>query len=107
LIKDLILQGDSMLDEKEMALMAQYQPHHCRQQQQQHEQRKQQQEAQNSSGNSRPQSSTSITRTTRSDQKTDTDLPQQQQLSNVIPVTDTNYLAPPTPTPRIRIHKAM
>ncbi|KAF9920543.1 hypothetical protein FBU30_009616 [Linnemannia zychae] len=35
MIKDLILQGDSILEDKELALMAQYQPHHCRQQQQQ------------------------------------------------------------------------
>ncbi|KAG0215290.1 hypothetical protein BGX33_001304 [Mortierella sp. NVP41] len=33
LIKDLILQGDSALEDKELALMAQYQPHHCWQQQ--------------------------------------------------------------------------
>ncbi|KAI7822219.1 hypothetical protein BC939DRAFT_477947 [Gamsiella multidivaricata] len=30
--------GDSVLEDKEMALMAQYQPHHCRQQQQQQQQ---------------------------------------------------------------------
>ncbi|KAF9428918.1 Asialoglycoprotein receptor 1 [Podila epigama] len=44
LIKDLILQGDSALDEKEQALMAQYQPYHCQQQQllQQQQQRQQQ-----------------------------------------------------------------
>ncbi|KAF9286233.1 hypothetical protein BGZ88_009183 [Linnemannia elongata] len=33
LIKDLILQGDSALEDKELALMAQYQPHHCWQKQ--------------------------------------------------------------------------
>ncbi|KAF8948916.1 hypothetical protein BGZ47_001125 [Haplosporangium gracile] len=33
LIKDLILQGDAVLEDKELALMAQYQPHHCWQQQ--------------------------------------------------------------------------
>ncbi|KAG0274239.1 hypothetical protein BGZ95_009977 [Linnemannia exigua] len=43
LIKDLILQGDSALEDKELALMAQYQPHHCwQQQQQQHHQQYQQ-----------------------------------------------------------------
>ncbi|KAG0290147.1 hypothetical protein BGZ96_006365 [Linnemannia gamsii] len=35
MIKDLILQGDSALEDKELALMAQYQPHHCWQQQHQ------------------------------------------------------------------------
>ncbi|KAF9946163.1 hypothetical protein BGZ70_003372, partial [Mortierella alpina] len=38
LIKDLILQGDSALEDKEQAMMAQYQPQHCRQQQQQQQQ---------------------------------------------------------------------
>ncbi|CAO3572255.1 unnamed protein product [Mortierella alpina] len=44
LIKDLILQGDSALDDKEQAMMAQYQPQHCRQQQQQQQQQQHQQQ---------------------------------------------------------------
>jgi hypothetical protein len=109
LINDLILQDDSILDEKEMAMMAQYQPHHRRQQQQQqqHQQELQKQQIQKQ----KEAQSHSATVAAKPAQRTDVDLlqqlSQQHRPTSHIPAMDTNYLAPPTPTPRIRIHKAL
>ncbi|KAG0341208.1 hypothetical protein BG005_003042 [Podila minutissima] len=134
LIKDLILQGDDALDEKEQALMAQYQPYHCQQQlllQQQKQQMKHQHPHQHQQKGPRrssvatvdPMAPSSLTRQSSSgsgSRATDDDMPafvptttttktqqqqqQQQQQRPTIPAIDTNYLAPP---PRIYIHKPL
>ncbi|KAG0018123.1 hypothetical protein BGZ82_000537, partial [Podila clonocystis] len=122
LIKDLILQGDDALDEKEQALMAQYQPYHCQQQlliQQQKQQMKHQhqQKGLHRSGVATvdPMVASSLTRqnSSGSDSRAeDDDMPafvptttfKTQQQRPTIPAIDTNYLAPP---PRIYIHKPL
>lgn len=124
LIKDLILQGDDALDEKEQALMAQYQPYHCQQQlliqqhkQQMKHQHQHQQKAPRQSSVTMvdPVATGSLTRQSSlgSGSRAKDDDPvfvptttthTQQQQRPTIPAIDTNYLAPP---PRIYIHKPL
>ncbi|KAF9915992.1 Asialoglycoprotein receptor 1 [Lobosporangium transversale] len=134
LIKDLILQGDSVLEDKEMALMAQYQPHRCWQQQQQQQQSNGVNRHRRGSSikiitdNVKPNSpileddlpddqfpssiafsgSGSITTTLAASMPlsaaTTKHQHQHQQHKTDIPPIDTNYLAPP---PRILIHKPL
>ncbi|KAF9433796.1 Asialoglycoprotein receptor 1 [Entomortierella beljakovae] len=127
LIKDLILQGDSALEDKEMALMAQYQPYHCRQQQQQ-QQQQQHSRLQTQRGsvsltvktshglaskNSEPRqqglaaeasSSSMLSVPKRTHGGDNNNNPNTINTHTNIPTIDTNYLAPP---PRILIHKPL
>ncbi|KAF8983124.1 hypothetical protein BGZ46_010859 [Entomortierella lignicola] len=124
LIKDLILQGDSMLEDKEMAHMAQYQPHHCRQQQQ-HQQSRQGSGASLTIKTKDPKPRSSPIQVKHSKEyhttveldtgaspgallavPTETprdSLAKNHNQSKLSPI-DTNYLAPP---PRILIHRAL
>ncbi|KAG0018568.1 Asialoglycoprotein receptor 1 [Entomortierella chlamydospora] len=117
LIKDLILQGDSALEDKEMELMAQYQPHHHHHRQQQQQQQLQsRQQAWQGSGSSLtakaslkrqqgPSSSGASPSSALLAVPTETSggsLAVKRNQNN-IPAIDTNYLAPP----RILIHKAL
>ncbi|KAF9161180.1 hypothetical protein BGX21_008165 [Mortierella sp. AD011] len=118
LIKDLILQGDSALEDKEMELMAQYQPHHhhhrqLQQQQQQQQQQQLQSRQQNRQGNGssltaktslkRQQGPSSSGALLAVPTETSGGSLAMKRNQNNIPAIDTNYLAPP----RILIHKAL
>ncbi|KAF9900761.1 hypothetical protein EC991_006916 [Linnemannia zychae] len=101
LIKDLILQGDSALEDKELALMAQYQPHHCWQQQQQHVT---QQAAVTAAATSAPSKAVARRASLEPTDKSSTNANQASSAPALIIPSPRDYLAPP---PRILVHKAL
>ncbi|KAK3832809.1 MAG: hypothetical protein J3R72DRAFT_235578 [Linnemannia gamsii] len=110
MIKDLILQGDSALEDKEQALMAQYQPHHCwQQQQQQHHQHYQQhftQQAAVAAAAVPPAVArrASLEPTSISSSTLEPKVAPSSTAPALIIPSPRDYLAPP---PRILVHKAL
>ncbi|KAF9128716.1 Asialoglycoprotein receptor 1 [Mortierella sp. 14UC] len=100
LIKDLILQGDSALEDKELALMAQYQPHHCWQQQQ----HVTQQAAVAAAAVSAPSKAAARRASLEPAEKSPTTATMAPAAPALIIPSPRDYLAPP---PRILVHKAL